>query len=162
MSSAPSVVPPDRKFPDRTELVEAVFLERGQTYLAVAQESLRIPDAWDAFRTYVERLSALQAEDRVVTDVLTLTAPEAPTLRRLRMRLHATQNRLIRAAQRQGSLRADFVPGTWCCCSSPTPRSRRRPASWHRRAGHASSAWPSTRSERATRRLSRRHRLPAA
>lgn len=99
-----------RRFPDRTELVEAVFLERAQRYLDTAEESLRHEDPWQGFRTYLEQLCVMQAEDRVVTDVLTLTLPASPTLQPLRKRLHSTQNRLIRAAQRQGSLRPDFVP----------------------------------------------------
>lgn len=99
-----------RRFPDRTELVEAVFLERAQRYLDAANESLRHEDAWQGFRSYLERLCAMQADDRLVTDVLTLTLPTSPTLQQLRKRLYATQNRLIRAAKRQGGLRPDFVP----------------------------------------------------
>ncbi|GIF49359.1 TetR family transcriptional regulator [Asanoa ferruginea] len=99
-----------RRFPDRTELVEAVFLERAQRYLVAAQESLGHPDPWDGFRSYLERLRAMQAEDQTVTDVLTLDLPASTAFQQLRKRLYATQNRLIRAAQEQGTLRADFVP----------------------------------------------------
>jgi AcrR family transcriptional regulator len=99
-----------RRFPDRTELVEAVFLERAQRYLVAAQESLGHPDPWEGFRSYLERLRAMQAEDQIVTDVLTLSLPASAPFQQLRKRLYATQNRLIRAAQEQGTLRADFVP----------------------------------------------------
>jgi AcrR family transcriptional regulator len=99
-----------RRFPDRTELVEAVFLERAQRYLVAAQEALGHPDPWEGFRSYLERLRAMQAEDQVVTDVLTLDLPASTAFQQLRKRLYATQNRLIRAAQEQGTLRADFVP----------------------------------------------------
>ncbi|MEV4535514.1 helix-turn-helix domain-containing protein [Asanoa sp. NPDC049518] len=99
-----------RRFPDRTEIVEAVFLERAGRYLAAAEEARLIDDPWDAFRSYLEQLCAIQAEDATVTDVLTLTLPASEALEKLRNRLYATQNRLIRAAMRQGTLRADFVP----------------------------------------------------
>lgn len=99
-----------RRFPDRTELVEAIFLERAQRYLDAAREALQHDDAWQGFRSYLERLCAMQAEDRLVTDVLTLTLPTSPALQQLRNRLYATQNRLIRAAKRTGVLRPDFVP----------------------------------------------------
>ncbi|WP_165969502.1 TetR/AcrR family transcriptional regulator [Nonomuraea terrae] len=99
-----------RRFPDRTELIETVFLERAQRYLDTAREALRHEDAWEGFRTYLERLCAMQAEDRVVTDVLTLNLPDSPRLVELRYRIHSTQNRLIRAAKQQGALRADFTP----------------------------------------------------
>ncbi|SNT45911.1 DNA-binding transcriptional regulator, AcrR family [Asanoa hainanensis] len=99
-----------RRFPDRTELVEAVFLERAGRYLAAAEQARLIDDPWEAFRSYLEQLCAIQAEDATVTDVLTLTLPASGALETLRNRLYATQNRLIRAAKRQGTLRADFVP----------------------------------------------------
>ncbi|WP_203710523.1 TetR/AcrR family transcriptional regulator [Asanoa siamensis] len=99
-----------RRFPDRIELVEAVFLDRVEGYLAAAEEARKIDDPWLAFRTYLEQLGAMQAQDVTVTDVLTLTMPAPGALEQVRNRLYATQNRLIRAAQRQGTLRADFTP----------------------------------------------------
>ncbi|NMO51486.1 TetR/AcrR family transcriptional regulator [Actinoplanes sp. TBRC 11911] len=99
-----------RRFPDRTELVEAVFVGRVERYLTIARECMRIPDAGEAFRTYVQRMCAMQAEDQLVTDVLTLNLPVYPRLPQLQMRLHAMQNRLIRGAKRAGRLRADFTP----------------------------------------------------
>lgn len=99
-----------RRFPDRTELVEAVFVERVEQYLTIAQECMAIEDTGEAFRTYVSRMCAAQAEDQIVTDVLTLTLPVYPRLPPLQKRLHAMQNRLIRAAKRDGRLRADFTP----------------------------------------------------
>ena len=99
-----------RRFPDRTELVEAVFREQAGRYLAAAEEARLVDDPWEAFKTYLQSLGALQAEDATVTDVLTLTLPTSGALEQLRNRLYATQNRLIRAAKRQGTLRADFTP----------------------------------------------------
>ncbi|MEV0713358.1 helix-turn-helix domain-containing protein [Asanoa sp. NPDC050611] len=99
-----------RRFPDRTELVEAVFRDQAQRYLDAAEDARKIDDPWTAFRTYLVRLGEMQADDATVTDVLTLTLPSDPNLELLRNRIHATQNRLIRAAKEQGTLRADFTP----------------------------------------------------
>jgi AcrR family transcriptional regulator len=99
-----------RRFPDRTDLVEAVFLERVERYLTIAEECLQLDEPRAAFRVYVTRMCGMQAEDQIVTDVLTLNLPVGPTLRLSQNRLHATQDRLIRGAKAAGALRADFTP----------------------------------------------------
>jgi AcrR family transcriptional regulator len=99
-----------RRFPTRDALLAAVFEERLARYADAAAEALRAPDSWTAFRTYVERVCALQAADGGVRDVLTMTFPTAKGLEAQRARLYRDFAELVRRAQSAGELRADFVP----------------------------------------------------
>jgi AcrR family transcriptional regulator len=98
-----------RRF-SREQLVEAVFAERAKEYIALARDCRAEPDKWRAFIGYLERLCAMHAEDRSTSDVLTLRLPRSSLIGSLRDQLYYAQLELIREAQEQGDLRADFVP----------------------------------------------------
>ncbi|APU14679.1 MULTISPECIES: TetR/AcrR family transcriptional regulator [Actinoalloteichus] len=98
-----------RRFETRVDLVEAVFLAKTHEYLAAAEEGLTAPDGWSGFVGYLTRMCELQAADRSLTDVLTVTLPDCPTMARVRRQLHEAQQALLERAQREGSLRADLV-----------------------------------------------------
>jgi AcrR family transcriptional regulator len=99
-----------RRFPTRDALLAAVFEERLTQYADAAAAALRAPDPWTGFRTYAERVCAVQAADRGVRDVLTTTFPTAKGLEAQRDRLYRDFAELVRRAQAAGQLRADFVP----------------------------------------------------
>jgi hypothetical protein len=71
---------------------------------------LKDPDAWHGFRTLIESMCVMQAADRGMKDVLTLTFPAAPGFEEARRRGYAATVELVRRAQAQGTLRPDFVP----------------------------------------------------
>lgn len=98
-----------RRFPDRTNLVEAVFIDRGTEYLQAIKGALAAEDSWQAFLDYLERLFSIQRDTRGVTDLLTVALPRSPRLEEIRRRIYDTQLELIERAKKQG-LRADFVP----------------------------------------------------
>lgn len=100
-----------RRFPRRADLVEAVFLTKAEEYLAAAREGLAAADGWAGFVGYLRRLCALQAADRSLADVLTLSLPDCPLVAGLRAQIAAAQRALVGRAQREGTLRADFAPG---------------------------------------------------
>lgn len=98
-----------RRFPSRDDLIAASLEEKLADYLGAVDEALRAPDAWSGFSKYVERVCAMQVDDRGLRDVLTLTFPTAKRLERARSRSYHRFAELIRRAQAEGTLRADFV-----------------------------------------------------
>lgn len=98
-----------RRFPVREDLIGACFERRVAEYVQAAEEALEAPDGWTGFRTYLERICAMQAGDRGLKDVLTRTFPNATGLEATRARGYALLMRLIERAQAEGSLRRDLV-----------------------------------------------------
>ena len=66
-----------RRFPTRDDLVAAVFADKMDAYAAAIDDALADPDPWHGFCGYIERVCAMQAEDRGFADVLTMTFPTA-------------------------------------------------------------------------------------
>lgn len=99
-----------RRFPRREDLVVACFAPKLAEYADAVEEALRSPDAWAGFCTYLERICGMQAADQGVQDVLTTTFPTAPEVEAQRAHAFERLTELIRRAQAQGGLRADFVP----------------------------------------------------
>ena len=99
-----------RRFPRREDLVVACFAPKLAEYADAVEEALREPDAWAGFCAYVERICGMQAADLGVQDVLTKTFPTARAVEEQRAHAFERLTELIRRAQAQGDLRADFVP----------------------------------------------------
>lgn len=99
-----------RRFPRREDLVVACFAPKLAEYADAVEEALRAPDPWVGFCDFVERICGMQAADVAVQDVLTTTFPTARAVEAQRAHAFERVTELIRRAQAQGSLRADFVP----------------------------------------------------
>jgi AcrR family transcriptional regulator len=99
-----------RRFPRREDLIVACFAPKLAEYAAAVEEALRAPDAWTGFCAYVERICGMQAVDQGVQDVLTTTFPTDRAVEAQRAHAFERLTELIRRAQAQGALRADFVP----------------------------------------------------
>lgn len=99
-----------RRFPTRDDLIAACFEYRVQEYARAAEEALEAADGWSGFRAYVERICAMQAADRGLSDVLTRTFPDSRGLETHRARGYELSVRLIERAKAEGALRPDFVP----------------------------------------------------
>lgn len=79
--------------------------------MAAAREGLAEADGWTGLTGYLRRLCALQAADRSLADVLTLSLPDCPLVAGLREQIAMAQRALVERALREGSLRPDIVPG---------------------------------------------------
>ena len=97
-----------RRFPNREDLITATFAHKMAAYADATDEALADPDPWHGFCTYVERVCAMQAEDRGFTEVLTHTFPSAEQLEVERIRATAGFAELMRRAKAAGRLRQDF------------------------------------------------------
>jgi AcrR family transcriptional regulator len=97
------------RFPTRDDLIEAVFTDRLEKLVALAQRALANPDPWDAFASYLTGACQLQATDRGFNQVAARGMPDAPALRKLRQAGLAAVTEVMANAQRAGALRRDVT-----------------------------------------------------
>ena len=100
-----------RRFPTRESLIDAIFEAKADEYVRASEEGLASESAWEGFRRFLERICRMQAEDRGFADVLTATFPMAPAVEDRRAKAMTNIAELIRRAQQEETLRADFVLG---------------------------------------------------
>jgi AcrR family transcriptional regulator len=98
-----------RRYPTRADLIAAAFEAKMAAYADASRQALADPDPWCGFCGYVERICAMQADDRGFTTVLTLTFPTAKQFEADRDRGFADFTTLVERAKAAGRLRADFV-----------------------------------------------------
>jgi AcrR family transcriptional regulator len=99
-----------RHFPDREQLIEALFEERLQQIVELLKEAAADPDPWRGFVTFHERALELQAADRGLKELM-LGSPGAPErLARMRARLRPLSADLVDRACAAGQLRPDCTP----------------------------------------------------
>jgi AcrR family transcriptional regulator len=97
-----------RRFPTRQALIEAIFEDRVEALVEVAEQAATDPDAWHGFSTFLEYALAAQAANRGLKDVFTDLPPTGRMVdarRRIRRRIE----QLMTRAQQQGSLRRDVA-----------------------------------------------------
>jgi AcrR family transcriptional regulator len=98
-----------RRYPTRADLVAAAFEQKMLAYAEAAGNALAEPDPWRGFCEYVERVCAMQAEDRGFNLVLTMSFPTAKRFEADRDRSFADFLTVVDRAKATGRLRADFV-----------------------------------------------------
>lgn len=98
-----------RRFPTRDDLITAAFADKMAAYAQAISEALADPDPWHGFCRYVEKVCAMQAEDRGFTHVLTMTFPTVKAFEADRDRAAEEFAELIGRAKAAGQLRPDFA-----------------------------------------------------
>jgi len=98
-----------RRFPTRADLIAGAFEAKMAAYAEAAGQALANPDPWAGFCGYIERVCAMQAEDRGFAHVLTMTFPAAKQFEAERKVAYQGFLDLISRAQAAGQLRRDFV-----------------------------------------------------
>lgn len=98
-----------RHFPSRLDLVESVFAEKTQAWVEAAEQALAIPDAWDGFAYYLERICELQADDRGFNDVASMRLASTCGLEAVKDRAYRLGKRIVARAHRAGALRPDVT-----------------------------------------------------
>jgi AcrR family transcriptional regulator len=59
-----------RRFPDKEQLIDALFEARIQEIVDVARAAVDHPDPWEALEGYLVRMQELQSEDRALKEIL--------------------------------------------------------------------------------------------
>ena len=98
-----------RRFPTRERLVAAALVEKISLYADAARLALAEPDPWDGFAGLVRRICELQAGDRGLSDLLSMTLPASEDVEILRSQASAHVAELIDRAKAAGRLRPDFA-----------------------------------------------------
>jgi AcrR family transcriptional regulator len=97
-----------RRFPTRADLVTAVFADQMAEQVAAVERGLADPDPWSGLRSYLVAISAMQANDRGLADLVTMDVSSAPEIEALRAQAFAGLVTLLERAKAAGVLRADF------------------------------------------------------
>jgi len=99
-----------RRFPDKEQLIDALFEEGIGRMVAIAEEALRDDDAWNGLVSFLEAATAAHAEDRGLKEVALSGAHGLERVARARRLMFPLVTRLVRRAQEQGTLRPDVEP----------------------------------------------------
>jgi AcrR family transcriptional regulator len=100
-----------RRFPDKDLLIDALFEERVQEMLDLAEESLACEDAWQGLVSFLEGSLELQARDRGLKQLLLGTPQGCAKVGGVRERIFPIVDALVVRARDSGQLRADVEPG---------------------------------------------------
>ena len=99
-----------RRFPDKEQLIDALFENRLVEFVGLAEASLEDPDPWHGFMTFLERACELQARDKGLKQLLFSTREGGARVEGVRDRMLPLVDALVRRAQEAGELRADIAP----------------------------------------------------
>ncbi|MEU7630121.1 helix-turn-helix domain-containing protein [Nocardia sp. NPDC049220] len=96
------------RFPTRDDLIAAAVEDRIEAGSRIAEAALAIDDPWDSFVYLVEQVCALQAADRLLSELAVRAAPSR-AIADAQGYGHALMRRIITRAQESGALRSDWV-----------------------------------------------------
>jgi AcrR family transcriptional regulator len=98
-----------RRFPDKEQLVEALFEHRMQEFAALAEDCLLADDAWEGLVRFLEQATEQHACDRGFKEVALSGGHGLERTARARQMMFPLVSRLVARAQADGSLRPDFA-----------------------------------------------------
>jgi AcrR family transcriptional regulator len=99
-----------RRFANREELIDALFVDNFDRLGELAREALVAEDPWEGFSTFFTESVAAMANDRGLWIVMTTAASKGRNFLVARERVGALVQQLLRRAQDAGVLRADLCP----------------------------------------------------
>jgi AcrR family transcriptional regulator len=96
-----------RRFPDKEELIDALFDDRVEEIAGYAGEALEHDDPWEGFVQFFEKSARLHATDRSVREVLFGSPDQRERVAGARARIAPLVAQLVQRAQSGGAMRAD-------------------------------------------------------
>jgi AcrR family transcriptional regulator len=97
-----------RRFPDKAQLIDALFEDRVGELVASAEAALEDPDPWAGLVSFLEYGLELQARDRGLKEVLLSHDEGRARIAGVRERLLPLADKLIQRAHAAGVLRPDI------------------------------------------------------
>ena len=98
-----------RRFPERSELIHALFESRIAEMVDIAEQAAARPDAWDGLVWFLERAIERQVADKGLKEVMVRTISEEAHKAIGRERLGPIIDDIVARAQADGSLRAEVA-----------------------------------------------------
>ncbi|WP_231379408.1 TetR/AcrR family transcriptional regulator [Candidatus Solirubrobacter pratensis] len=97
-----------RRFPNKEQLIDALFEDRIGEVAALAETTLEDEDAWRGIATFLEGAVALLASDRGLRELVLGSKYRPERVTRARSRIKPLVERLVERAQSAGALRDDM------------------------------------------------------
>jgi len=97
-----------RRFPDKEQLIDALFEDRIAEMLAAASESLEMEDPWRGFVHFLERALEMQTQDRALKELLLSTSEAHARIERGRQLIQPVVVAVLQRAQQAGVVRDDL------------------------------------------------------
>ena len=97
-----------RRFPDKEALVAALFRERIDNLVTVAENACTAADPWQAIVSYLEYAAAALAGDTGLRQLMMFGTYDRDQVCYARDRMRPVISRLVQRAQAAGDLRSDF------------------------------------------------------
>src|SRR5689334_774637 len=98
-----------RRFPDKEELIDALFDSRIEEIAGYAGEALQHDEPWEGFVQFLEKSARLHATDRSVKEVLFGTPDQRRRVARARKKISPLVALLVQRAQAAGVMRDDVT-----------------------------------------------------
>jgi AcrR family transcriptional regulator len=98
-----------RRFPDKASLADALFEQRIDLLVGVAETAYSEPDAWQALASFMERAAEMMAGDRGMRQMLMFAAYGHDRISYARDRMRPAVGRLVERAQAAGQVREDLT-----------------------------------------------------
>jgi AcrR family transcriptional regulator len=99
-----------RRFPDKEELIDALFEDRIAEIAAYAEEALAASDPWEGLVGFFERSCAQHTADRGLQQVIFSSVHGHQRVAAARDRISPPVTEMLRRAQEAGALRPDVAP----------------------------------------------------
>ena len=99
-----------RRFPDKDALIDALFEEKIDRAVELADRALEIEDPWEAFTTFMRGMCRMQAGDRGFKDALLVRDRGRERVAGARERIAPRAMKLLTRAQEAGAVRSDLGP----------------------------------------------------
>ena len=98
-----------RRFPDKEALVEALFEDRVDEVIAIAEQALEEPDGWTAIVAFLNGTCRLQADNRALHQLVFTIAGGSRCAAGARERIAPLVAQMVARAQEQGTMRPDVA-----------------------------------------------------
>ncbi|MEV6592400.1 TetR/AcrR family transcriptional regulator [Streptomyces acidicola] len=98
-----------RRFADKDELIEAIYVQQVEELEAVLHEALACPDPWDGLVLYLERSLAVRAQDLGMAQILSGQYRRPEKHDWSRDRLAPLVNQVVDRARAAGAVRDDLT-----------------------------------------------------